>query len=226
MDAVTLPKVLSEEETLERACKGASIARFGDGELRLALGGQASAQVADRDLANELVALLRGPTKSLVCIPRYGHGPKKTNWERYEQPKFVSLMHQTEYGSAFITRPDSAPNINRPEFWKRVRTLWRNRNTVLVVGTDYGSLNDKMLRDASRLEMVYAPRRDAYGDADALGERIRQKLRAFDKLPEPCPIVILCLGPTATVMVERLAQQGHWAVDLGHIGKLMPEEFR
>jgi len=33
--------------------------------------------------------------------------------------------------------------------------------------------------------------------------------------------ILLCLGPTATVLAWRLAKRGKWALDLGHIGMFM-----
>jgi hypothetical protein len=215
---VPYPPILTEEETLDRVLAGASCSRYGDGELRLALGGSASAQVPDLNLQAELVSILRGPTRSLVCLPHYKYGPKIENWKKYGTGKFVRLFRQPEYGSAFISRPDSAPEINNQVYWAKVRSLWAGRDTTLVVGTDATSLNEKMLRDVKSLRVVFGPRRDAYFEVSRLEQEI-------GTTPADAPI-ILCLGPTATVLAERLARKGCWAIDLGHMGKLMPKEYR
>lgn len=212
------PAVLTEDETVDALLAGRSCARFGDGELRLSFDGTASAQVNDRYLSEELQHLLKGPTKALVCLPHYNYGPKVENWKKYATSRFVSLMKQAQYGSAFISRPDSQPGINRPDYWAKVRSLWANRDCTLVVGTDGGSLSEKMLRDAISVKVVVGPRRDAYTDIKALEEAIG--------VPPADHPIILCLGPTATVLAERLAQKGCWALDLGHMGKLMPEQYR
>lgn len=212
------PKVLSARATLDRALSGTSIARFGDGELRIAMGRQAISQVANANLQGELKHLLRGPTHCLVCIPRQGVGPKADRWINYSAAKYVNMMEQEEYGSAFITRPDSEPIENEAEYWGLVRDLWRNRDVVLVVGTDYGSLDEKMLRDARNLRVVFGPRRDAYAEIAELEEKIGTP-------PKDAP-VIMCLGATASVLAERLARKGCWALDLGHIGKFMPKHYR
>lgn len=213
-----MPPIHTEETTLALALSGFSISRFGDGELRCAMGGQASAQIPDQAMAHELRRILIGPTKSLVCLPHSKYGPKAANWKKYETTKFTPYFKQMQYGSAFITRPDSTPHINTPEYWANVRKLWSNRDTVLVVGTDYGSLNEHMLRDARSLRVVFGPRRDAYAEIPRLMDEI-------GKPPED-HIVLMCLGPAATIMAERLAQKGVWAIDIGHIGKFMPKEFR
>jgi hypothetical protein len=48
------PEVLGERETLEAIHTGRSIARYGDGELRVALGRKCVSQEADENLAREL----------------------------------------------------------------------------------------------------------------------------------------------------------------------------
>jgi hypothetical protein len=213
-----MPPILTEEATLARALGGTSLSRFGDGELRLALGGSAVSQVSDLNLQDELCQILRGPTKSLVCLPHYNYGPKVENWQKYGVSKFTNLYKQAEYGSAFISRPDSAPNIQTEKYWTEFRKLWKGRDSHLVVGTDCTSLNERMLRDARSLRVLYGPRRDAYSEARRLEDDI-------GTVPANQPI-ILCLGATATVLAERLARKGMWALDLGHAGKLMPKEYR
>lgn len=212
------PVVHTEEVTIDLLLTGMSCSRFGDGELRLALGGRAISQVPDILLQKELQVILRGPTKSLVCLPHYKYGPKVENWRKYGHPQFTTLMKQMQYGSAFITRPDSAPNIQTAEYWGKVRQLWKQRDCTLVVGTDATSLNEHMLRDARSIRVVYGPRRDAWSDVRRLEDEIG--------VPPPGHPIIMCLGATATVLAERLAAKGAWALDLGHMGKLMPKEYR
>lgn len=213
------PRVLSAYDTLAEALKGRSIARFGDGELRLTTEkGSAISQPANLDLKQELINLLTGPTKSLVCIPRQGVGPKADRWENYKRDKFVALMKQKTYGSAFISRPDSEPEINTDHYWRGMQELWINRDVTLVVGTDYGSLNEHMMRNARDLKVVFGPRVNAYTSINEIEERIGTP-------PATAPI-LLCLGATATVLAERLARKGCWAIDLGHVGKFMPKDYR
>jgi hypothetical protein len=213
------PRVMTGVETLQAALSGRSIARFGDGEMRLTTDkGSAISQVRDLNLKAELIALLNGPTKSLVCIPRQECGPKADRWQNYARDPFVKLMKQKVYGSAFITRPDNEPEISTPQYWDDVRSLWRNRDVTLVVGTDYGSLNENFMRDARNLKVVFGPRRDAYMDLPRIEDEIGRP-------PVDAP-VIMCLGAAATVLAERLAKKGCWALDLGHVGKFMPKEFR
>lgn len=213
------PVVLSGFQTLERILGGASVSRFGDGELRIAArSGRSVSQVPEKALSHEMVQLLKGPTKSLVCIPRQGVGPKADRWINFTHDQYVRHMKQPVYGSAFITRPDSEPEIDTEEYWLSVRSIWKGRDAVIVMGTDRGSLDERMLADARDLRIVWGPRRDAYADMSRLEEEI-------GKPPKTTPI-IMCLGAAATCLAERLAQKGCWALDLGHIGKFMPKQYR
>jgi glycosyltransferase GT-like protein len=206
------PVVLSEDATIEMANKGRSLTRYGDGELRLALTGTASAQrVRHPKLVKELRDILMKPQKALVCIPNAMQGPKVENWRKYTENKFVSMFRQPMYGSSFVTRPDSAPWINRPDYWQRVRDLWRNREVTLCIGTNKSLTPDIVVMDAKKVNTVRGPDVDAYRVIDELEEQIM----AYDG------IVVLCLGPTATVLAARLADKGRQALDLGHVGMFM-----
>lgn len=213
------PKTLSEEDTLELAIAGRSIARVGEGELRLALGANCVSQVADAKLAKEMRALLetgteRHPHAVLPCIPRiWDDIPNGQFWLKFRNQKFLNMLHAVQYGSAFITRPDSAHNIDTPTYWGRLRELWRGKDTVLVVGTTR-SLLPSFLDDARSVRTVWGPRRDAYSEIDRIEEEIGR----------PAGPVILCLGATATVLAARLARKGVWALDLGHIGMFIKHQ--
>lgn len=209
---VWYPAVFSEAATLELAFTN-SIGRYGDGELRIALGGQAISQVQDPQLRRELLNLLkdtRGPC--LPCIPNLEcDTPKMWFWQKYMAAKFTNLYDKKfKYGSQFITRPDSTPWIDTPEFWDRMRDLWRGKDVVLVAGTER-SLVPELMPEAKSIRRVGGPRRDAYAVIDQIQEEIGT----------PSGPVILCIGATATVLAHRLAKRGIHALDLGHLGMFM-----
>jgi hypothetical protein len=205
------PAVLSEAYTVARA-KEISIARYGDGELKLALGRDCISQVRDDRLAAELQEVLKRPGACLPCIPNVRSGtPKQESWGRFAAPGFTKLYDlKRVYGSSFITRPDSAPWIDVPAFWEGVVDLWRDQDIVLVRGTDR-SLRPAMLPEAASIEEVDCARRDAYAEIDGLEDRLKQSSKR----------VLLCAGPMATVLAWRLGNHGVHALDLGHVGMFM-----
>ena len=209
------PRVLDEHATIAAALQGRSLARFGDGELKLCRGAGIKSQEAHPGLARELRAILRAPPGGpcLVCIPNIGAvglSPKELFWRSYRKPGVTRLFAGQPYGSSFITRPDSAPWIDTPLYWGSVRQLWRDRDVVLVRGSGK-SLRPGELDGAGRVADLIAPRQHAYSAVDDLFAQLSQEKR----------LVLLCLGPTATVLAFRLAAVGVQALDLGHLGMFL-----
>ncbi len=207
---MSYPKVLTEDETLNRALAGHCIARYGDGELNLALGGDCIFQHRNAVLANELRKILLRPRPNLlVCIPNCA-APTKAAWKQYTTVRYTGLYGAGPYGSAFITRPDSAPWIDREDYWRKLRTLWEGKDATLVIGTDV-SLREEQLAGAKSLRVIKGPPTDAWDSIDFLDANIGT----------PTGPVILCLGPTATVLAWRLSKRKVHAIDLGHVGLYM-----
>lgn len=210
------PAVLSEDETIDLALQGDSLARFGDGELRLVFGGKHIAQGGDTRMADELRGIL-AQSRALACIPNcQSPNGKPQMWgaTRYGGKEYVALYTRKTYGSSFICRPDSAPRIDRDAYWLKVRRLWEGTDVTLVIGTRGGSLTH--LVHARSVRLIYGPERDAYVDIDRLEREIGT----------PDHTVLICLGPAATCLAERLAQKGVHACDLGHMGRFMPQRFQ
>lgn len=215
------PIVMDEDRTLAMADAGASIARFGDGELRLAAGHDCISQVATRELTRELREILAAPQERLlVCLPRFEQLPphKREGWAPYRTAPFYRLLGPGPYGSAFITRPDSAPHIDRPDYWEAVRGLWQDHDVILVSGTDR-SLTPLDMIESLRLMRVKAPARDAYAEIDRIEAEVVGLMDG--RTGVNAPRVIICLGAAGTVLAARLAQSGVHALDLGHIGMFM-----
>jgi glycosyltransferase GT-like protein len=206
--------LLDEFETLEAAHAGRSIARFGDGELKIATGRDAKSQPHDKMLELRLREALKSPgtTGPLVCIPRANpKSPKVDLWRTFETRQYLKLYDdEGTYGSPFITRPDSAPWIETPKYWERVVDLWRDRDVVLVRGPNK-SLRPEDMTAAASIEDVLCPAQNAWTIHGELFERLHGERRR----------VIFCLGATATVLAFRLGIEGVHAIDLGHIGMFM-----
>lgn len=206
------PRVLSEEETLDRVLAGASIARFGDGELKLMQGRRCVSQVVVDGIVDELRRIAENrKCKALVAIPSLDtRSPKYILW-RNLSPKFEALVSPNAvYGSAFITRPDSAPWIATPEYFDKIESLWKGQR-ITFVGNGERSLTPKFLTDtgAAQVDWVKSSYAHSYVSIDSLVQEATSKGNHR---------ILLCVGPTATCMAERLAQLGHHAIDLGHIG--------
>jgi hypothetical protein len=203
-------KILTELETIA-ACHTRSLARFGDGELRLAVGGSCSSQRADKRLATELRTLLGVPSKTLVGIPNFAKTPNRTTWDRYAAHPYATLFKLPLYGSAFISRPDNAPWIDTSEYWDAVRGLWAHKDVVLVCGDEKSLRAVELNHEAASVTVVRGPRQHAYADINEIEAEIGK----------PAGPVLLCLGATATALAARLDRKGVHALDVGHLGMFM-----
>lgn len=204
--AVRYPSVLSEGMTLRRVLHGASLARFGDGELNLAEGLSIPCQRHSPELQRRLREILQDSGECLVGIPNLDSAtPKAQFWHKYH--RVTPLLAARPYASSFISRPDSAPWINTAEFWAGIESLWDGLDVTVVRGnlSTKGLLRSD-LEGAKSVREILCPRKDAFEEYADILEAIGTHER-----------VLLCLGPTATVLAVDLCRHGVHAVDVGHV---------
>lgn len=211
------PEVADEFETVRRLAAGASIARFGDGELKIIHGAGYSREPPHLALTTELAEVLQSSDDGLlVGIPTLDpRGPKYENWLRHEARFLAVLPAGRRFASAFITRPDSAPWIRTREYLELLLGCWRGRRVTVVC--EKGSKLLPLLRaTAGSLEHVLCPSYRAYSRIGALSLAVRHSS------PE---LAVLSCGPTATCLARRLHGRGIQSLDLGSAGGFLLELF-
>jgi len=209
------PFVLGESETLDRILAGASIARFGDGEFKIAAHGAGiKSQGPDERLTERLKAILIDSGSCMVGIPNiHSETPKAEFWGKHT--RFAALLDGSRrYVSSFITRPDSAPWINEQSYWDRLESLWLGQDVTLVTGSKKSLKADDLI-GAGVVTEIQGPAQGAWADYESLLKRVGRPRRA-----------IMCLGPTATVMAVDLCARGVHAIDLGHLALFLRKHRR
>lgn len=214
------PHVLPERATLQHALDGMNLARFGDGEIKIARGHDAKSQPWHPGLQRQLLAVLARPgSRCVACIPNIAgpvKSPKEPFWAQYRKDEAVRLYDpRLTYGSSFITRPDSSPTALGDDYWDALERLWRGRH-VVAVGGSHKSLKADDLVGAASVEEVDAPRTNAWTRQGELLHRLKDEKR----------LVIMCIGATATVLAWELAKVGVHALDLGHVGMFLRRRRR
>lgn len=214
------PRVLTEHQTIDAIAAGRSIARYGDGELKLALGRNACAQKANPALQQCLIDILKTSNQDLlVGIPRIappndaimGH-QKREFWTEYRKPQYTRMYDKNRvYASSFITRPDSAHEIDNAEYFQKVRNIWADRDVILINGDNKRfDKRPSIVSNAKSFARWEAPAQNAF---DAYDELLPEAV----KQPQTT-LFLLAIGPTATVMAHELCTMGYQALDLGHFG--------
>lgn len=219
------PSVMSEEDTLQALVeKRLSIARFGDGEFKLMVGEvHKSFQDVNPELNARMAQVLASNDPRLIVAihPVREFETLGQVWHKFiirigdQVLKLLDLNRR--YGSMGVFRrldvEDSESFLERV---RAVKQLWAERDIVLVVGKESRFVFEEELFNNSRsVSYVYGPRRNAFAEIDSLMNTVR----TYDQKDH---LILLVLGPTATVMAHELALEGYQAIDFGQ----MPGQFR
>lgn len=204
-------------ETLERVRDGRlSLARFGDGELALAHSATFPLvyQKGSPELQAELQSILRGGGGEagalLVTIPGLEVRYYRHYWAKYWRRMKPLLDPAGLYGDTSVSR-EGLFRLD-PE---RARLLWRSvwdgRDVCFVIGK--GSRFDPidaLFDGIASQRTIFSKPRDAYDDVP----------RVVDEIVSTVPreaLILISLGPSATVLAARLARLGFQALDIGHV---------
>ncbi len=208
------PDVVGEFDTLRAVCAGKSLARYGDGEFKLAYGGSGiKSQIGHPMLAARLREILSDSGDCLVGIPNIrSQTPKFSFWQKFERS--ADQLSERQYYSSFISRPDSAPWIDTDEYWALLESLWIGQDVTVVRGSGK-SLAPDDLTGAKTITDVLCRKQHAFQDYDEIIDRIGTPKRA-----------LICLGPTATVLAVDLCARGVHAIDLGHVAMFLRKQRR
>lgn len=224
--------ILTSEETIEHILKtDCSVARFGDGEFEMILQPDCDLGFQHRDstLSERMKNVLRSRNSNLlICIP-YSfndlHGRTKHSrrfwfhWgERSAQHhRTVELLRQHQmreyiYGDSQITRPYIAYKTpaHAARIFPKLRQLWQGKDILFVEGekTRLGVGND-LFDNARSIKRVLCPATNAFDYYNEIVETVSSVWSG--------ELILLALGPTATVLAADFADMGMRAIDLGHV---------
>lgn len=206
------PRVIGEFETIAKIAKGFSVARSGDGELKILDGKGYTREVANPALTAELRNVVTNPHKQcLAAIPTMDpRGPKYSSFIRHEARFCKFLSDSVRYYSALISRPDCGEWMETQYYADLLRSLWKGKRVAIVSEPD-----SKLLTEVRRTnEVVHHIPCPMYGAYAFISDFEAAAVKAK---PE---IVLLSVGPTATCLANRLSGHDLHALDLGSIGGL------
>jgi glycosyltransferase family protein len=221
--------IMTSEQTVHYIIKNkCSIARYGDGEFDLMLqkNGE-NYQKVNPKLAERLLNVFVNPNKDLlICIPKpmqSTRGLKGVSaqfwkyWGAEKQSDVVCAINERapkgyKFGDSFVSRPFSGyKNPKHAEnIFGLLKQVWKDRDLLIVEGsgTRLGIGND-LFENADSIKRIIAPPENAFDYYDSILREIYSVWKG--------ELVILALGPTATVLASDLAKMNIQSLDLGHI---------
>ncbi len=222
------PKIHSAEAALhEIIIENKSLCRFGDGEFEIIRGKDRPwFQKADKRLADRLLEVLRSDEPQILIAIADNFG----NLDKYTQDAADAIR---AYMTAGTTRDDIIgmldikkdyfdAYVSRPYMMYQDKTqarvtfglmkqLWKKRNLFIVEGEhSYMGVNNDLFEAAGNVRRMECPAKNAFQKYDDILEQACALVR-------PDELVLITLGPTATVLAYDMAKRGIQAIDIGQV---------
>ena len=221
---IKMPQIKSIEETINKILKDkCSVVRFGDGELDIISGKDIAFQQYSKELSDRLKQVLKSSDEGvIVCIPDVFEDLKKyrndgcifwkNNLRKTRKIWSEQILSGKVYYNAFISRfyyifKDKSKCQNTVVGLKKI---WNDRHIVIIEGkkSRLGIGND-LFFNAKSIERILCPEVNAFTKYNDIFEEVTK----LDKNK----LIIIALGPTATVLAYDLYLKGYQALDLGHV---------
>lgn len=98
------------------------------------------------------------------------------------------------------------------QYFEKLKNIWKDKDIVIVCGDRVFNNIEKNIFDcASSVEYVYCPTTNAFSQYDEILNNLKKINNS--------KLIIMILGPTATVLAYDLNNLGYRALDFGHIAK-------
>ena len=224
-DSIRFPKVLSWEMAIKEIVQNKkSMSRYGDGEFDLMLGVNNSFQHVDEKLAERLKEIVTSNLEGHLVAIQDVYGDLDGRTEVFTEcfrnhfrggaraREYAMLDMDKEYYDSFITRPykDYLDKSDAARKFDLIKTMWQGRDITIIEGakTRLGVGND-LFANTTSCQRILCPIVNAFGKY----EEILTAALKTDKNR----LVLIALGPTATVLAYDLAKAGYQALDIGHI---------
>ncbi|WP_224429746.1 GT-D fold domain-containing glycosyltransferase [Lactobacillus amylovorus] len=224
------PQVYSINDTLAHILDtSCSVSRYGDGEIKWIYDiSHPSFQEADKEMGERLKEILfhvnEDNDRLIICIPEFFNGLQGFNDEakKYYERNFIRdgklwkpyVSENMRYYNADITRPyiDYKNKENSKEYFRKWKEIFNDRNILLVEGesTQFGVGND-FLDSARSVQRIICPSENAFKKYNEIKNAISNNALKIDS-----PLVLISLGPTATILSYELSSQNMQLIDIGH----------
>jgi len=220
-----LPKVKSIDDTIDKIInEKCSICRFGDGEIMIITDKVGLPfQKFDSELREKMMAILKSnDDKILVGMPvgfySLNNLTKKgeLTWRSvivWTYPRFRKYLDLNKvYYNTSMTRPyiDFEKKADSKRYFEKLMKIWVGREILLIEGEKSRlGVKNNLFASANSVERILAPANNAFSKYEQLLNEAQKHNKS--------KLILIALGPTATVLAYELARSGYQAIDIGHI---------
>ncbi len=220
-----MPIVKSIDETLDKVLNNrCSVCRYGDGEILYLINKVGIPfQEFNSELRTKLIKILKSNNeKIIVCLPIGYHSTENLSkrstltwrshviWTYPFLKKYLDL-NKTYYNTS-MTRPyiNFHDRNNSSKYFNKIKKIWEGREILLVEGFEsrLGVGND-LFDNALIIERILAPPTNAFRKYNILVEEVLKHPKS--------KLILLALGPTATVMAFDLMLHEYRVIDIGNV---------
>jgi glycosyltransferase family protein len=218
------PAVKDTDKTLEKLIENKiSMSRFGDGEFSLMRGESLLFQPYHEKLAARLKEIIKSEKENhIVCIPNvfsnidWATETASNYWNKYlnlNRNRIYKLLNmKKQYYDTQVTRLyiDLKNKNLTDERFRRIKILWKNRDVVIVEGVKSRlGIGNNLFNEVNSIQRIICPAQNAFAKYD----EILNEVQKYEK----SKLILIALGPTATVLAYDLSKLGYQALDIGHI---------
>ncbi len=218
--------IMSTEDSIDYLKNNqCSLSRFGDGEMNILMGADIHFQKYDALLAKRLLEVLQytSDEKLMIGIPlaiNTTEGYKKIAADFWRMNMQTGRMHwlklcgkKTRYLNASMTRCyiDYADKEQSALWFKSFLELMDDKRLLIVEGrTSRLGVSNDMFSKSRSVKRILCPPENAWSVYDEILGKVADAAKDFD-------LILVSLGPTASVLCYDLAMQGLRALDIGHL---------
>jgi glycosyltransferase family protein len=218
------PIVKSTDETLNKIInEKCSVSRYGNGEFNIMFKGEQFFQEFNNDLRLRLIEIIDSHSNNhIVCIPDvFSNMDKFTSraqnfWNnylnKYRSKIYRKLDKKKVYFDAMVTRlyMDYKDKSKADERFLKFKMIWDDKEIVLVEGEQsrLGAGNN-LFSNAKSLKRILCPAENAFAKY--------QEIISVVKKYDTSKLILIALGPTATVLAYDLCKLGYQAIDIGNV---------
>lgn len=202
-----------------------SLARYGDGELNIMMGGDIHFQKYNAELSLRLKSLIKNNQnkKLLIGIPlaiNTVDGYKKEVKEFWEMNMDTGRMHwlrwcglKRQFLNASLTRCyiDYEDKSKSKIWFEKLIGLWEGKKILIVEGKSSKlGVDNALFSNASEIKRILTPANNAWEKYDTILKETLKEAANFD-------LILASIGPTATILAEDVSKQGFRIIDIGHL---------